>query len=237
MLFERRDEKPFISLGSPRGIALTSLDKYIQQRKQIKPTPILPPESPNDNPKETIAALQKEQSVLCEELNAERRRNENLSATFKRAQSLSSSQYIEKLTNISNALLKVEKPSQIVTEAIEMVNKIILSEQDFVPGTLRSQSSVHPQARSDESRQKLQRENEKLEREINRIQSEKDKLQERLEEIQSEIETTNASKKALVEKLRYYYETFKKRDAAWKEKTKKMREQIEGVVQEEQNEE
>ena len=233
MLFERKDEKPFISLGSPRGIALTSLDKYIQQRKQIQPTPILPPESPNDNPKETIATLQKEQSVLCEELNAERRRNENLGTTFKRAQSLSSSQYIEKLTNISNSLKKVENKSQTVSEALNMIDQIILSEQQFVPGTLRSSSMISQNPKSNENREKYMKENEKIEKEINKIQKQKDELQAKLEELQAEIETTHASKKALVEKLRYYYETFKKRDAAWKEKARKMREQIEGTTSEE----
>ena len=228
MLFERKDEKPFISLDSPRGIALTSLDKYIEQRKQIKPTPILPPVSPNDNPKETIASLQKEQSVLCEELNAERRRNENLGSTFKRAQSLSSSQYIEKLNNIASQLHKVQNPSSTIKEALNMINQIISAEQQFIPGTLRSQSMIKSPNHNDSSREKYQKENEKIEKEINRVQSEKDQLQAKLEELQAEIEKNHASKKALVEKLRYYYDTFKKRDAAWKEKAKKMHEQIQG---------
>lgn len=226
MLIDKYEERPFVTLGTSQSIATTSLDKYIQQRKQIKPTPLLPPESPIDNPKETIAKLQKEQSVLCEELNAERRRNENLSATFKRAQTLSTSQFIEKLNNITKILQGADKENKAVNETLSMISQIIDEESKFEPGTLRAAANTQTLSPSKEKEQKYLKENERIEKEIARLQNEKDELQKKLEEINAETEKTQASKKDLVEKLKYYYETFKKRDAAWKEKAKKMQEQI-----------
>ena len=90
----------------------------------------------------------------------------------------------------------------------------------------RAAPKTQTKSKSKSSDQKIIKENEKIEKELARLQSEKDELQKKLEELNANIEETAASKKGLVDKLKYFYETFKKRDAAWKEKAKKMQEQV-----------
>ncbi|EAY08414.1 hypothetical protein TVAG_354730 [Trichomonas vaginalis G3] len=226
MFEEQKEDRTFISLGNPRGLAMTSLNKYIAQRKQIKPTPLLPPKSPSDNPAETIAQLQNEQSILCEELNAERRRNENLSATFKCAQSLSQSQYLEKLNAISTELSKSEDTSKYVKEALNIILNIIDQETHFQPGKLKAASGTPIQSHDDENDSKFKKENEKIDSEIQRLTQDKEAKQKQLEELELQIEKMEASRQELVAKSKHYYETYKKRDAAWKEKVQKMKEQI-----------
>lgn len=226
MFEEQREERPFISLGNPRGIATTSLNKYIQQRKQVKPTPLLPPKSPSDNPAETIAALQNEQSILCEELNAERRRNENLNATFKRAQSLSQSQYLEKLNALDTELRKSENSSKYIKEALNLILNIIDQESQFQPGKLKANTASPIQNRDDENDSKFAKENAKIDAEIQRLTQDKETKQKTLEDLELQIEKMEASRQELVAKSKHYYETYKKRDTAWKEKVAKMKEQI-----------
>lgn len=226
-----RPEPTYVPIGDPRNVAMTSLDKYIMKRKELKPTPLLPPDSPNDNPSETIAQLQKDQSVLCEELNSERRRSESLKSTFARAQSLSSSQLNQKLSNIQKELSLVISPSGAVTEALTFITNVIDQESQFTPGTLRA-STLQQKGQISANTAKLQKENEKLLKELKKMTSEKEELQKRLEELNADIESISASKKELVEKYKYFYETFKKRDQQWKEKIERMQERIEGSTQE-----
>lgn len=223
MFSDYRDEKPYISLGSAKVFAITSLDKYIEQKKLTKPSPLLPPETPADNPEASIAALQKEQSMLCEELNAERRRGEGLKSTFARAQTLAKSQLQTKLNSIAELLMKVDNPQDNVKIALNYIRDTINAENSHQPGELRSVSvPTEDEAKSSQTNQ-LKRENDKINKELKKMQAEKENLLKQLEQLNSQIETASASKKEYVEKLKTLYETFKKRDAAWKEKIKKMK--------------
>ena len=219
-------EKPFISLGSPRGIALSSLDKYIELSKQEKRTSIISPDFQNVDQSDMISNLQREQSRLCEELNAERRRSESLKSTYTRALSLSSSQMKNKLESIKQILANASQKTTAITKALNYIKQLEESNLNSpnTPNPNELEQQVKEAELSSEKETKL---NKALKKKLQQFNDEKTELTQQIEDAQKKLEQTLQAKKQLKEKLKSFIATSKQREAQYKEKYQALEAELE----------
>ncbi|OHT15471.1 hypothetical protein TRFO_14097 [Tritrichomonas foetus] len=221
-----RAEKPFISLGSPRGIALSSLDKYIEQSKQEKRTSIIAPDFQAADQSDTISNLQREQSRLCEELNAERRRSESLKSTYSRALSLSTSQMKNKLDAIKRILQSSPKKTAAINRALKYIES--LESNDPNSQDTPNPSELEQQVKEAElSSEKETRLNKALKKKIQQMSEQREDLNKQIEEAQKSLDDILADKKSRKDKLKAFIAEFKKREAQWKEKYQALEAELE----------
>lgn len=218
--------KSFISLGSPHGVALTNLDKYIEQRKQEKRASVLTTDFQGDDQEDQISALQKEQSRLCEELNAERRRSESLKSTYSRALNLSSSQQKEKLQSIRRILQNVPKKSAAIQKALNYINQIENDESDQPKGSQASQ--LAQQAKEAElSGEKENRLARAIAKKMEQVKSEKEELEQQIDEAQKQLDHIIESRQNRKNKIREFFDEYKKRQATMKERIEALEAELE----------
>ena len=221
---KKSDDSNFISLGSSQGVAITSLDKYIQLRKLIKPDPILPPPSIDQSTSQKIANIQREQSKLCEDLNSERRRIETLKSTFLRAQCLSSSQFQTKLDQISNILLKSD--NQTAKDVLSRIQSIKDEDNNHTPGTPRLTVNTSRINAIESQIEQAKMKNKSLEMDLEQATQTNIELKQKLEDMNQQISKLSATKKELKEKFKFVVATFKKRDASLKERVNELQSKL-----------
>ena len=221
-----KTEKPFISLGSPRGIALSSLDKYIEQTKQEKRSSIITPDFQADDQNDAISNLQREQSRLCEELNAERRRSESLKLTYSRALSLSSAQLKSKLNSISRILQTSTKKSTAVINALKYIEQLESNDPNSAntPNPSELEQQVKEAELSSEKEAKL---NKAIKKRLQQMSEQKDDLNKQIEEAKSQLEQITNQKREKKESLKAFVEQFKRHEANWKEKYQALEAELE----------
>jgi hypothetical protein len=209
--------RPFIALGAPRGTARTSLDKFIDLKRQEDRLVPIVREFPVDNLSEQIAALQREQSRLCEELSAERRRSESLKLTYNRALALSASQEKEKLQVIRRLLQTDPDKSRTVRQAITF-----LSDADGNDGWNAPEvpNLAELSQRTKEAELALEKENKiarALARKLEQITQEMADIEAEVAHCEQQLTDVIASRRAMKEKCRTLLASMKKREARWKE--------------------
>jgi chromosome segregation ATPase len=209
--------RPFIALGAPRGTARTSLDKFIDLRRQEGRLVPIVREFPVDDLEEQIAALQREQSRLCEELSAERRRSESLKLTYNRALALSASQEKEKLQTIRRLLQSDPEKSRIVRQAIKFLADADGSEGSNVP-ELPNLAELSQQTK--EAELALEKENKvarALARRLEQVKQETADIETEIAQCEQQLADAIASRRAMKEKCKTFTAHVKKREARWKE--------------------
>lgn len=222
-------ERPFIALGSPRGIALTSLDKYIEQKKQEMSTSTIPQEFPVNDKDVQIASLQKEQSRLCEELNAERRRSENLKTTFSRALALASSQQKDKLSSIKRILLNAPQKSQVIQLALKYIQDIETQDSSVVPDAPKLSELTQVAKEAELSGEKEAKLNRALKKKYAQVKEEKDDVKKEVEIAKQNLEKVTEDRRALKEKCKSFVENVRKREAQWKERYAALQAELEAL--------
>lgn len=225
-----RSDKPFLSVGSPRGVALTSLDKYLSasQNNDENATQNSTIQVQNtEDSIETISSLQREQSRLSEELNAERRRSESLKATFSKSLSKAASEQREKLL-ILKQILESEPDNPYTKEALKYIGDIE-PENDDQPSNVETPriNELAKRAKEVELNVENQRkQNQKLKETYKEQKEEINKLQQDLEDLNSQIEAVNNSMQELREKSKSIKESAKKKQIAWKERIAQLEAQV-----------
>lgn len=221
-----KPEKPFISLGSPRGIALSSLDKYIEQTKQEKRSSIITPDFQAEDQNDTISNLQREQSRLCEELNAERRRSESLKLTYTRALSLSSTQLKSKLSSITRILQTSPKKTAAITNALKYIEQLESNDPNSpnTPNPSELEQQVKEAELSSEKETKL---NKNLKNRLQQMAERKEELNKQISEAQAQLEELTNQKRDKKEKLKAFIEQFKRHEANWKERYQALEAELE----------
>ena len=212
-----RAEKPFISLGSPRGIALSSLDKYIEQSKQGKRASVITPDFRAEDQNDQVSNLQREQSRLCEELNSERRRSESLKSTYSRALSLSSSQMKNKLHSIKRILQSSSKQSAAISEALQYIDQ--LEKND--PNSTQAPNASELEQQMKEAELLSEKEakfNKAIKNKLQQMTERKEELNQQIAEAQQQLEAILNQKRENKEKVKAFIEKFKRHEASWKEK-------------------
>ncbi|KAK8885895.1 hypothetical protein M9Y10_041352 [Tritrichomonas musculus] len=219
-------EKPFISLGSPRGIALSSLDKYIEQTKQEKRSSIITPDFQADDQNDTISNLQREQSRLCEELNAERRRSESLKLTYSRALSLSSTQLKSKLSSITRILQTSTKKSSAIVNALKYIEQLESNDPNSsnTPNPSELEQQVKEAELSSEKETKL---NKAIKKRLQQMSEQREELNKQIEEAKAQLEEITNQKRQKKENLKAFIEQFKRHEANWKEKYQALEAELE----------
>lgn len=217
-------EQPFVSLGSHLNIALSSLDKYIDKVKENQAEELINLGFPHENHNFTIESLQKEQSELCEELNIERRRTENLNATFTRAITLSRHDFEKKLNMIKDCLINAQKQTPAVQSALSYLNEV-QTEGENSKGTNVSELAQHAkEVEINVTRQK--RENQALKRELEQISSEIESIQQQIDEATKNGQEIAAQRKENKEKLRKFVEEVKIQETKWRDRINTLQEQL-----------
>ena len=217
-------ERPFVSLGSHLNLALSSLDKYLEQIKQNQAIPSQTLRFPTESHNDTVESLQKEQSQLCEELNTERRRTENLNSTFTRAISFNRQQFQSKLELIKDCLINAQKQTPAVVNSLNYLKEIQLEIENADSAKI---SELAQQAKESEifiTRQK--REIKALKRELAQINSEIKSLQQQIDEATARGEDIAAKRKENKAELHKFLEQVKIDEAAWKDRVNTLQEQL-----------
>jgi predicted nucleic acid-binding Zn-ribbon protein len=210
-------ERTYISLGAPRGIALTSLDKYLEQGKQGKRAVPALPRFPADDQADLIANLQKEQSRLCEELNAERRRNESMKATFGRAVALASNELNGTLETVKQILQAEPQRTPVIRHAIKYISGIQEMGDQKEANTNPSDFAQMTKEAEILSEKELKL-NEALKKKLESVQDEVTDLEKEIVQAKKNLAEITESRKAMKEKCRTFIEQIKKRESQWKEK-------------------
>ena len=213
-----RAERPFISLGSPRGAALTSLDKYIELKKQEKRSSVLVQQFPVDDQNDQIAALQREQSRLCEELTAERRRSESLKATFSRAVTLAAAQQKEKLNAIKRVLQNAQKKSAVTQKALKYILSLENKENAEVPDAPKLSELTQQAKEAELSNEKEQRLNRALKKKLVQVRDEKQAMAQEVETAQQNLDQIVEARRELTEKCKTFVQNVRRKEAQWKER-------------------
>ena len=213
-----RAERPFISLGSPRGAALTSLDKYIELKKQEKRSSVLVQQFPVDDQNDQIAALQREQSRLCEELTAERRRSESLKATFSRAVTLAAAQQKEKLNAIKRVLQNAQKKSAVTQKALKYILSLENKENAEVPDAPKLSELTQQAKEAELSNEKEQRLNRALKKKLVQVRDEKQAMAQEVETAQQNLDQIVEARRELKEKCKTFVQNVRRKEAQWKER-------------------
>ncbi|KAH0791936.1 hypothetical protein GPJ56_004120 [Histomonas meleagridis] len=215
------DIKPaeFIPLGSPQGVAITSLDTYIELRKQdnLEP-PLEVPEYVDDNIENKIKKLQLKQSKLYEELNKEKRRGENLKSTFNKAVSLSVEIQEEKLTKIRKILQDSADDSKVIQRAIQFILTVLDNQQNSenaVNAEKEAQSIIDTELENEKNAIRMK---EYLDKKLQQTNDEIDELKLQIEEAQSTLNEATESRIKLKDKMKKVIGAYKKKEAAYKEK-------------------
>jgi predicted nucleic acid-binding Zn-ribbon protein len=210
-------ERTYISLGAPRGIALTCLDRYVEQKRQGRQTAPSLPKFPADDQRELIAHLQKEQSRLCEELNAERRRNESMKSTYGRASALAAGELNRVLESVKQILQSELERSPVVRHALKCLTGI--QEAGDAKETGRNPSDLTQMTKEaeilNEREVKL---NQALKKKLEKVQEEIADLEKEIIQAKKNLEEVSESRKVIKEKCRSFIEQVKKRESQWKEK-------------------
>ena len=217
-------ERPFVSLGSHLNLALSSLDKYIEQVKQSQTTTSQTLRFPTESHNDTVESLQKEQSQLCEELNIERRRTENLNATFSRAISFNRQQFQAKLESIKHYLLNAQKQTLAVVNSLNYLNEIQIEIENADSSKI---SELAQQAKESEifiTRQR--REIKALKRELVQINSEIKILEQQINDATTRGEEIAAQRKENKAELHKFLEQVKIEEAQWKDRVNTLQEQL-----------
>ena len=213
-----RAERPFISLGSPRGAALTSLDKYIEMKKQETRASVLVQQFPVDDQNDQIAALQKEQSRLCEELTAERRRSESLKATFSRAATLAASQQREKLLAIKGVLQNAQKKSSATQKALKFILSLENEENAEIPDAPKLSELTQQAKEAELSNEKEQRLNRALKKKLIQVREEKQAMEQEVATAQQNLEQIVEARRELKEKCKTFVQNVRRKESQWKER-------------------
>lgn len=222
-------ERPFIALGSPRGIALTSLDKYIEKKKQEMATSALPQEFPVNDKDEQIASLQKEQSRLCDELNSERRRSENMKTTFSRALSLASTQQKEKLASVKRILLNAPEKNNVILLALKYIQDIETQDNSVVPDAPKLSELTQVAKEAELSGEKEEKLNRALKKKLAQVKEEKEDVEKELEIAKQNLEKVSEDRRNLKEKCKSFVENVRKREAQWKERYAALQAELEAL--------
>lgn len=218
----------FISMGTPRGVTLTSLDKYLDETIE-NGTSLLQKEATSDEQSDIIASLQKEQLRLTEELNTERKRSESLKATFTSSLSQEASVQKKKLANLRNILIQ-DGQNPVIIEALRFIGDIETDNRQDLE--LPKVNDLAAKAKTAEQNvAKKHEENQNLKNTIRGLMAERDNLTAELEELNSQIEATAESRHQIKQKLKGMAATYKQKDADWKERVTKLEAEIEAQRQ------
>lgn len=225
-----RSDKPFLSIGTPRGVALTSLDKYLSSPQNNDENATQNATSQiqnNEDPSETILSLQREQDRLTEELNTERRRSESLKATFSKSLAQTAAEQREKLL-VLKQILEAEPDNAYIKEALKYIGDI---EQDNSnqPTDIETPriNELAKRAKEVELNVENQRkQNQKLKETYKEQKEEINKLKQDLDDLNSQIEAINNSMQELREKSKSIKESALKKKTAWKERIAQLEAQV-----------
>lgn len=216
----------FFSVGTPRGVTLTSLDKYLDETTTEQGASLLEKgDQVVDEQSDIIASLQKEQSRLTEELNTERKRSESLKATFTTSLSQEASLQKKKLANLRNILVQ-DGENPAVIEALKFIGEIETDDKQVVE-TPRVNDLAEKAKHAEENVAQQHEQNQNLKKKIRALMTERDNLVAELEDLNSQIEATAESRHQIKQKLKGMAATYKQKDADWKERVAKLEAEIE----------
>lgn len=219
------DCRPFISLGSTNGFSVTSYDKYIEDIEFDQQASVQAPPFDGESFKMRVENLQQEQSKLCEELNAQRRRSECLNATFSRATKLASTQHAEYLNTALSMLQNIDKPTQGVIKGIKYIKEIERLKSS--PQSPPRVTDIAQHAKDAEiSADRASKELKQVKGQLAQVNSQIETLKSQIEEAQANLETVTNQRQEAKEKLHNFVEGFKKKEAYWKDKVATLEEQL-----------
>jgi hypothetical protein len=211
-------ERPYISLGAPRGTAITSLDKYIDLKRKTLRHSASAREFRVDDHEAEIASLQREQSRLCEELNAERRRSESLKATSARVLALATRRRNEKLDQIKRFLEAEPDSNQTIKRALSLIQEI----QEGAPGSgasVPNQSELAQKLKEAElANEKEAKLNRALHRQLDHVTEERNQNEGELAAAQEKLDEIVKGRQQMKDKLIALRDHRLKKEGQWKER-------------------
>ena len=221
------DTKSFISIGPSRGVTLTSLNSYDSENQKIDDFQLNSSlnMSTNDDDAETIASLQREQSRLTEELDAERRRSESLKSTFTKSLSQATAFQREKLL-VLKGILESEPDNSFAKEALKHIGNIEEKEKNAPVNTPKINELARRAKEVEKMVEKQHLQNQKLKETARAARDEIAQMRQQLEDINAQIEEAVNSHHELKQKSKSISATAKKRDATWKERVAQLEAQL-----------
>lgn len=204
----------FFSIGTPRGVALTSLNKYSTQAGSNNK--FSNNETDKDDSDDIIASLKREKARLVEELSAEKRRSESLKQTFSKSLAVASAQQKSKLACLRD-LLQPDSENPAVKEALKYIGDV-KNDTTIIPDTPRVNELAKQAQDAENSVEKLRQKNQKDKKKLKELMNECDELRQQLDEINTSAEQYAESMHELKDKFINMKATLKKRDAQYKER-------------------
>lgn len=220
-------DKPFLSIGTNRNVALTSLDKYLGSSPRTDDL-TNQNSSPNiqTNDADTILSLQREQNRLLEELDAERRRSESLKETYTKSLAKTASEQREKLIILKH-ILESESDNSYIKESLKLIGNIEEDQENTPNVETPRVNELAQKAKEAELRVEKQRDQNQKLKEVYRAQRDEiAQLTQDLEDINAQIEAAQNSMQELREKSNSIKESAKKKQQAWKERIAQLEAQL-----------
>jgi septal ring factor EnvC (AmiA/AmiB activator) len=212
------------SLRTPRGVALTSLDKYLAEpattRRETADA------TPADDAAETIASLQREHQRLTEELNSERHRSETLKSAFSKSLTEAADRNRQKLARL-RTILEADDENATVQRALLLIADTGAPSRAAPPESPRVKELIEAAHAAEAAVARQSAQNQNCKDEIRALSAARDERAQHLEDVKAQIEAQRASRQQLKEKLKNMAAHFKKGEAEWKEKMAQLDAEIE----------
>jgi DNA repair exonuclease SbcCD ATPase subunit len=212
------------SLRSPRGVALTSLDKYLPGPATARHEAA--EATPPDDAAETIASLQREHQRLTEELNSERHRSETLKSAFSKSLAEAADRNRQKLAQL-RTILEADGGNATVQKALLLITETAPPSRPPQPESPRVKELIEVAHAAEDALAHQSAQNKTRRDEIRELMAARDERARHLEDVKAQIETQQATRQELKEKLRNMAAQYKKIEAGWKEKIAQLDAEIE----------
>ena len=200
--------------------------KSPQQKKTEKKATNKTKRGINEEDKETINSLKREQERLIAELNAEKTQSDKTKTLYASDLNYYASTQKNSFTNLKVLLGKLRTNDPNILEALRLIGEYEENDSPFVPDTPRVTELANEAKEAELANDKTKRDNRSLKISYKQVSQELADLKSQVEEAEQKLEALKSSKKEVKDKLHILVDKAKKNEESWKSKVAALQAQL-----------